>query len=47
VLYAVLLVARATYGMRGRKAALLTLAGYAAALSVLLIYYLRGLREGP
>lgn len=46
VLYAVLLVSRAAYGMRGRRAALLTLIGYAAAMGVLLIYYLRGLREG-
>src|SRR5688572_22291829 len=36
--YAGLLVARHTYGFRGRRAARLTLAGFAAALAVLLIY---------
>ena len=39
--YAGLLVARHTYGFRGRRAARLTLVGFAAALAVLLIYLLR------
>jgi ABC-type uncharacterized transport system permease subunit len=39
--YAGLLVARQTYGWRGRRAARLTLAGFAVALAVLLIYLLR------
>jgi ABC-type uncharacterized transport system permease subunit len=41
IFYAVLLVVRQTYGWRGRKAARLTLAGFAAALIVLLIYLVR------
>jgi ABC-type uncharacterized transport system permease subunit len=39
--YAGLLVARQVYGWRGRRAARLTLAGFAAALAVLVIYLLR------
>ncbi len=39
--YATLLVARVIYGWRGRRAARLTLAGFGAALAVLLIYLLR------
>jgi ABC-type uncharacterized transport system permease subunit len=39
--FAGLLVARQVYGWRGRRAARLTLAGFAAALAVLLIYLLR------
>jgi ABC-type uncharacterized transport system permease subunit len=42
VLYAILLVARVTAGWRGRRAALMTLAGFGAAMTVLLIYFLRG-----
>ena len=42
ILYAGLLVARSVVGWRGRKAALVTLAGFGAALCVLAIYYLRG-----
>jgi ABC-type transport system involved in cytochrome c biogenesis permease subunit len=42
LLYAALLVARLTAGWRGRKAAIMTLAGFATALTVLLIYFLRG-----
>lgn len=42
LLYAGLLLARLTAGWRGRKAALMTLAGFATALTVLLIYFLRG-----
>jgi ABC-type uncharacterized transport system permease subunit len=42
-LYAALLVARVTAGWRGRRAALVTLAGFMIALGVLLIYFLRGL----
>jgi len=39
--YAGLLVARQVYGWRGRRAARLTLIGFAAAAAVLLIYLLR------
>jgi ABC-type uncharacterized transport system permease subunit len=39
--YAALLVVRQVYGWRGRRAARLTLAGFAAALLVLLIYLVR------
>lgn len=39
--YATLLIARTAYGWRGRRAALLTLQGFACALAVLLIYLLR------
>ncbi|MDQ3368471.1 MAG: cytochrome c biogenesis protein CcsA [Myxococcota bacterium] len=39
--YAGLLLARQVYGWRGRRAAKLTLAGFAAALLVLLIYLMR------
>lgn len=39
--YATLLVARQIYGWRGRRAARLTLEGFAAALAVLLVYLLR------
>ena len=41
--FATLLVARQIYGWRGRRAALLTLQGFAAALAVLLIYLVRRL----
>ena len=40
-LFAVLLIARQIYGWRGRRAALLTLQGFACALVVLLIYLVR------
>lgn len=39
--FATLLIARQLYGWRGRKAARLTLTGFAAALAVLVIYLLR------
>jgi ABC-type uncharacterized transport system permease subunit len=39
--YATLLIARTAYGWRGRRAALLTLEGFASALAVLLIYLVR------
>jgi ABC-type uncharacterized transport system permease subunit len=39
--YAALLVARQIYGWRGRRAARLTLVGFACALAVLVIYLLR------
>ena len=39
--FATLLVARQAYGLRGRRAARLTLAGFAAALLVLAIYLVR------
>ena len=39
--YAVLLVLRQVYGWRGRRAARLTLAGFAAALLVLVLYLVR------
>ncbi len=41
VAYALLLVARAVYGWRGKRAARLTLIGFAAALAVLAIYLAR------
>jgi ABC-type uncharacterized transport system permease subunit len=43
--YATLLIARTAYGWRGRRAALLTLQGFAAALAVLLIYLVRRMVE--
>lgn len=42
LLYAALLLARVTAGWRGRRAALMTLAGFATAMTVLIIYFLRG-----
>lgn len=39
--YATLLVARGIYGWRGRRAAMLTLEGFVAALAVLVIYLVR------
>ncbi len=44
LLYAGLLCARVTAGMRGRRAALVTLFGFATGLSVLLVYLLRDAR---
>ncbi len=44
--YAAVLVARQAYGWRGRRAARLTLAGFAAALLVLLIYLVRRMASG-
>ena len=41
IAYATLLVARAVYGWRGKRAARLTLVGFAAALAVLAIYLVR------
>src|SRR5262249_30806021 len=41
-LFAVLVVARVAAGWRGRRAALVTIAGFGAALCVCAIYYLRG-----
>lgn len=46
IMYAVLLVARVTAGWRGRRAAIMTLGGFATSLTVLLIYFVRGL-GGP
>ncbi len=43
VMYAVLLVARVTAGWRGRRAAIMTLGGFATSRTVLLIYFVRGL----
>jgi ABC-type uncharacterized transport system permease subunit len=43
LMFAVLLVARVTSGWRGRRAAILTLGGFATSLTVLLIYFVRGL----
>ena len=43
--FATLLVMRQIYGWRGRRAARLTLAGFAAALAVLLIYLVRRMGE--
>lgn len=45
IAYATLLVARQVYGWRGRRAAKLTLEGFAAALAVLLIYLVRRMVE--
>jgi ABC-type uncharacterized transport system permease subunit len=42
LMYAVLLVARVTAGWRGRRAAIMTLGGFATSLTVLLIYFVRG-----
>jgi ABC-type uncharacterized transport system permease subunit len=44
-LYAALLSARVTLGWRGRRAALLTLAGFATSLVVLIIYLVRGIYQ--
>lgn len=44
--FAVLVIARVVGGMRGRRAAYLTLCGFFMALSVLLLYVLRGLLYG-
>jgi len=41
IAYATLLVARGIYGWRGRRAAILTLQGFIAALAVLVIYLVR------
>jgi ABC-type uncharacterized transport system permease subunit len=43
--YAALLIARSVYGWRGRRAAVLTLQGFACALAVLLIYLARRMVE--
>jgi ABC-type uncharacterized transport system permease subunit len=45
-LYAGLLVLRVVAGWRGRRAALVTLGGFAAALGVLVVYYVRGVSGG-
>jgi ABC-type uncharacterized transport system permease subunit len=45
IAYATLLVARQVYGWRGRRAAILTLEGFVAALAVLLIYLVRRMVE--
>jgi ABC-type uncharacterized transport system permease subunit len=42
LMYAVLLVARVTAGWRGRRAAIVTLGGFFTSLTVLLIYFVRG-----
>jgi ABC-type uncharacterized transport system permease subunit len=46
IMYAVLLVARVTAGWRGRRAAIMTLGGFATSLTVLIIYFVRGLGGG-
>jgi ABC-type uncharacterized transport system permease subunit len=43
--YATLLIARQAYGWRGRRAAILTLEGFASALAVLLVYLVRRMVE--
>jgi ABC-type uncharacterized transport system permease subunit len=43
--FATLLVARQVYGWRGRRAAVLTLEGFASALAVLIIYLVRRMVE--
>ena len=45
IAFATLLVMRAAYGWRGRRAAWLTLAGFTAALLVLLVYLARRIAE--
>lgn len=45
IAYATLLVARQVYGWRGKRAAKLTLEGFAAALAVVLIYLIRRMVE--
>ncbi len=45
IAYAALLVARQVYGWRGRRAATLTLEGFACALAVLIIYLVRRMVE--
>jgi ABC-type uncharacterized transport system permease subunit len=45
IAFAALLIARTAYGWRGRRAALLTLQGFASALAVLLIYLVRRMVE--
>lgn len=42
LMYAALLVARVTGGWRGRRAAIMTIGGFATSLTVLLIYFVRG-----
>ena len=42
IMYAILLVSRVTVGWRGRRAAIMTLGGFATSLTVLLIYFVRG-----
>jgi len=42
LLYAGLLLLRVTAGWRGRRAALVTLAGFATAMTVMLMYFVRG-----
>ena len=44
LLYAGLLGGRVAFGLRGRRAAAVTLYGFLAALSVLLLYLLRDVR---
>jgi ABC-type uncharacterized transport system permease subunit len=46
IMYAVLIVARLTAGWRGRRAAIMTLGGFATSLTVLLIYFVRGFGGG-
>jgi ABC-type uncharacterized transport system permease subunit len=46
IMYAILLVARVTGGWRGRRAAIITLGGFATSLTVLVIYFVRGLGGG-
>lgn len=45
IAFATLLVARQIYGWRGRRAAILTLEGFACALAVLLVYLIRRVME--
>lgn len=45
LLFAGLLLGRMGWGLRGRRAALLTLYGFGAALAVLAVYFLRGLHR--
>src|SRR5262249_3224578 len=44
LLYAGVLAARVAAGWRGRRAAFITLLGFATAMTVLLMYYLRDVR---
>lgn len=44
LLFAILVLARLLAGWRGRRAALITLAGFSTAMAALIIYFLRGVR---
>jgi ABC-type uncharacterized transport system permease subunit len=47
VLFAVVLILRAAFGWRGRRAAYLTIAGFVSAVAVLVVYLVRGSADAP